>query len=57
MCFDYIKFVLIYVVEYCERYVKVEDIGRYLEDFSDDELSEEEDCMFSDEEMVGYVDF
>lgn len=51
-------FVVMVIVEYCERYVKVEDIGRCLEEeFSDEELSDEEDCMLSDEEMVGYVDF
>lgn len=56
MCPDYIKFVSIYVAEYCERYAKAEDIGRHPEDSSDDELSEEEDCMSSDEEMAGHAD-
>ena len=49
--------VSMYVAEYCERYAKLEDIGRRPEEGSDDdELSEEEDCMSSDEEMAGHAD-
>ncbi|XP_024371615.1 ubiquitin-conjugating enzyme E2-23 kDa [Physcomitrium patens] len=45
------------VKEYCERYAKAEDIGRRPEEeSSDEELSDEEDCMSSDEEMAGHAD-
>lgn len=44
--------------EYCERYAKLEDIGkRPEEDTSDgDEVSEDEEYMSSDEEMAGPAD-
>lgn len=45
------------IAEYCERYAKLEDIGRRAEeDSDDDELSEEEDCMTSDEDMTTRAD-
>jgi ubiquitin-conjugating enzyme E2 H len=45
------------VKEYCERYAKLEDIGRRAEeDTSDGEVSEDEEYMSSDEEMAGHAD-
>lgn len=50
-------FVAMVIAEYCERYAKAEDIGRRPEEeSSDEELSDEEDCMSSDEEMAGHAD-
>lgn len=46
-----------YIAEYCERYAKLEDIGRRPEeDTSDGEVSEDEEYMSSDEEMAGPAD-
>lgn len=40
-------------VEYCERYVKVEDGGSYLEEEISDGEESDEEVMLSDEELVG----
>lgn len=48
---------VVYIAEYCERYAKLEDIGRRPEeDTSDGEVSEDEEYMSSDEEMAGPAD-
>ena len=53
---DYALLVATFISEYCERYAKLEDIGRREEDTSDGEVSEDEEYMSSDEEMAGHLE-
>jgi hypothetical protein len=54
---DYAELGPTFIAEYCERYAKLEDIGRRAEeDTSDGEVSEDEEYMSSDEEMAGHAD-